>query len=190
MENNYYKLLNFVTKLSQPKMSDSALDTKSRLDEGKGEYIIDIFENGIDNAEAIIAIEARKLLQTLSSTQEADITQMIKETQSALLSDEDIIRKAFEATGGHVSRMVKMTGMPTRTIYNKLDKYGLDRRKYNFNNKNSSQEDMSLKDVEIEHIHFWLAKCNGNKTEAAKRLGVTVKTIYNKLEAFNSQPST
>jgi DNA-binding NtrC family response regulator len=132
MENNYYKLLNFITKLSQPKLKDEALETKSSFTENRGNNAIDIFEDGIDNAEAIIAIEARKLLMTLSMSESLDITQIIKESQKIILNEEQIIRKAFTATGGHAGRMSKMIGMPLRTVYNNLKKYDLDRRVYTF----------------------------------------------------------
>jgi DNA-binding NtrC family response regulator len=133
MENNYYKLLNFVSKLSQPKLKDAALETLSNRDENHGDSVLEIYETGIDNAEAVIAIEARRVLKEIAMSEMADITKMIKETQKTILSEQDIITKAFEATGGNVSRMNEMTGIPVRTIYNRLDKYNLDRRNYNFN---------------------------------------------------------
>lgn len=129
MENNYYKLLNFVTKLSQPKLKDEALETKSSLTENIGNSAIDIFENGIDNAEAIIAIEARKLLEMLAMSDSLDITKLIKETQKVVLDDEQIIRKAFMAAGGDVKKMSEITGFAQRTLYNKMIKYGIDRKR-------------------------------------------------------------
>ena len=134
MEENYYKLLNFVTKLSKPKLKDEALETLSFFTEKKGETALDIFENGIDNAEAIIAIEARRLLQKINISENIDITHLIKESQKSLLDEEQIVRKAFLATGGHAGRMAKMTGMPLRSVYNKMKKYNLDRRTYSFKN--------------------------------------------------------
>jgi len=43
---------------------------------------------------------------------------------------------------------------------------------------------MPLAEVERRHILAVLSRCGGNKTQAAKRLGVSVKTLYNKLEAW------
>lgn len=40
----------------------------------------------------------------------------------------------------------------------------------------------SLEEAELAHIHRILAECDGNKTEAAKRLGISLKTLYNKLQ--------
>ena len=136
MEENYYKLLNFVTRLSKPKLKDHALETLSNLNEKKGETDLDIFENGIDNAEAIIAIEARRLLQKINILENLDITQLIKDSQKLILDDEQIIKKAFLATGGHAGRMSEMTGMPLRSVYNKMKKYDLDRRTYKFKELN------------------------------------------------------
>lgn len=129
MENNYYKLLNFVTKLSQPKLKDEALQTKSNFTEDIGNSAIDIFENGIDNAEAVIAIEARKLLLTLGSPESLDITKLIKETQKVVLGDEQIVRKAFMAASGDLKKMSEITGFAQRTLYTKMIKYGISRKK-------------------------------------------------------------
>lgn len=129
MENNYYKLLNFVTKLSQPKLKDEALQTKSNFTEDIGNSAIDIFENGIDNAEAVIAIEARKLLLTLGSPESLDITKLIKETQKVVLDDEQIVRKAFVAAGGDLKKMSEITGFAQRTLYTKMIKYNISRKK-------------------------------------------------------------
>lgn len=182
MENNYYKLLNFVTKLSQPKKTDFFLDAKSNLDESKGEYIIDIFENGIDNAEAIIAIEARKLLKSMEIMRNVEIVEMMNEVEDSeeakenSPNEEQIIRQAFQATGGNVPKMVEMTKIPMRTLYKKINKFG-----------------MNKKIVQNEHIQFWMKKCKGNMNEVARKLDVSPKTVKNRLEAMknlNSQPST
>lgn len=133
MENNYYKLLNFVTKLSQPKLKGEALETKSSFTEKRGNSAIDIFEDGIDNAEAVIAIEARKLLEILAMSESLDITKLIKETQKVVMDDEQIVRKAFMAAGGDVKKMSEITGFAQRTLYNKMIKYGIDRKRgYSF----------------------------------------------------------
>lgn len=39
-----------------------------------------------------------------------------------------------------------------------------------------------LKEYEIKYIKFALVLCNNNKTEVAKLLGISLKTIYNKLK--------
>jgi two-component system NtrC family response regulator len=43
----------------------------------------------------------------------------------------------------------------------------------------------SLREIEMQTIHATLEKFNGNKTAAAQQLGISLKTLYNKL---NSQP--
>lgn len=42
----------------------------------------------------------------------------------------------------------------------------------------------TLDQVEKDHIMYVLGAVNGNKAEAAKHLGVSVKTLYNKLERY------
>jgi two-component system response regulator HydG len=42
----------------------------------------------------------------------------------------------------------------------------------------------SLQDIEKEAILAALSASNGNKAEAARRLGVTRKTLHNKLKAY------
>jgi two-component system response regulator HydG len=44
--------------------------------------------------------------------------------------------------------------------------------------------DMSLDDVEKNHILRTLAYHQGNKTRTAQSLGVTIKTLYNKLHRY------
>ena len=41
----------------------------------------------------------------------------------------------------------------------------------------------SLKELEMETIHATLEQLNGNKTAAAQQLGISLKTLYNKLNA-------
>jgi len=40
---------------------------------------------------------------------------------------------------------------------------------------------LSLREMELEAVHCALERHDGNKTEAAKELGISVKTLYNKL---------
>ena len=44
----------------------------------------------------------------------------------------------------------------------------------------------SLREIEMDTIHATLEQFNGNKTAAAQQLGISLKTLYNKL---NSQPN-
>ena len=46
----------------------------------------------------------------------------------------------------------------------------------------------TVADAERELIIKTLERCNGNKAEAARQLGVDVKTIYNKLRSYNIEP--
>ena len=43
----------------------------------------------------------------------------------------------------------------------------------------------SLSDLEKQHIINTLSKMNGNKTRVADTLGISIKTLYNKLKAYN-----
>ena len=45
--------------------------------------------------------------------------------------------------------------------------------------------DASLSDLEKQHIINTLAKMNGNKTRVAETLGISIKTLYNKLNSYN-----
>ncbi|GAX63062.1 response regulator [Candidatus Scalindua japonica] len=45
--------------------------------------------------------------------------------------------------------------------------------------------DVSLSDLEKQHIINTMAKMNGNKTRVADTLGISIKTLYNKLKSYN-----
>jgi DNA-binding NtrC family response regulator len=45
--------------------------------------------------------------------------------------------------------------------------------------------DLSLSDLERQHIVNTLSKMNGNKTRVAEALGISLKTLYNKLKSYN-----
>jgi DNA-binding NtrC family response regulator len=47
-----------------------------------------------------------------------------------------------------------------------------------------------LADVERRLIMVTLQQCNGNKTKAAERLGISIKTLYNRLHAYEEVEST
>jgi DNA-binding NtrC family response regulator len=44
-----------------------------------------------------------------------------------------------------------------------------------------------LDEIEKRHILMVLARCNGNRTLAAKRLGISIRTIRNKLKLYRTQ---
>jgi DNA-binding NtrC family response regulator len=44
-----------------------------------------------------------------------------------------------------------------------------------------------LDEIEKRHILTVLARCNGNRTLAAKRLGISIRTIRNKLKIYRTQ---
>jgi two-component system NtrC family response regulator len=41
----------------------------------------------------------------------------------------------------------------------------------------------SLREIEMATIYATLEKLNGNKTAAAQQLGISIKTLYNKLNS-------
>jgi len=45
----------------------------------------------------------------------------------------------------------------------------------------------TLQEVERQYLTMVLSKTSGNKPEAAKILGVTVKTVYNKLNEYKAK---
>jgi transcriptional regulator with GAF, ATPase, and Fis domain len=47
----------------------------------------------------------------------------------------------------------------------------------------------TLEEVEREHILRTLSQCQGNKTRAAQSLGITIKTLYNKLHRYEEGSS-
>lgn len=53
-----------------------------------------------------------------------------------------------------------------------------------------SKEIPTLASIERKHIEYVLNLFGGNKPEAAKVLGVSVKTLYNKLNAYAKEDAT
>ena len=49
---------------------------------------------------------------------------------------------------------------------------------------------MTLRELEMEAIHAALDRHQGNKAQAAKELGVALKTLYNKLNQASSLGKT
>lgn len=49
---------------------------------------------------------------------------------------------------------------------------------------------LSLREMEMEAIHDALERCNGNKPQAAEQLGISLKTLYNKLNQASSLDRT
>ena len=45
--------------------------------------------------------------------------------------------------------------------------------------------DLSLEEIEKNHIKKMLEFTGGNKTEAAKKLGIGVATLYRKMSEYN-----
>ncbi len=48
----------------------------------------------------------------------------------------------------------------------------------------AEQDVLTLNDLEKRHIHRIIEKCNGNKTKAARMLGISVRNLYRKLEEY------
>jgi DNA-binding NtrC family response regulator len=47
----------------------------------------------------------------------------------------------------------------------------------------------TLQELERKYLNLVLSKTSGSKAEAAKILGVSVKTVYNKLDVYKAQDS-
>jgi len=45
----------------------------------------------------------------------------------------------------------------------------------------------TLQEVERQYLNLVLSKTSGNKPQAAKILGVSVKTVYNKLDEYKAK---
>lgn len=52
----------------------------------------------------------------------------------------------------------------------------------------SSAPTKTLAEVEMEYIILTLNKHNGNKPVAAAKLGISLKTLYNKLNQYKQKP--
>jgi DNA-binding NtrC family response regulator len=50
---------------------------------------------------------------------------------------------------------------------------------------NGDMETLSLNEIEKRHILRVLRRLDGNKTRAAKTLGISLKTLYNRIESLN-----
>ncbi len=48
----------------------------------------------------------------------------------------------------------------------------------------------TLQEVERQYLNLVLTQTAGNKAQAAKILGVSIKTIYNKLDTYKTVEST
>ena len=48
---------------------------------------------------------------------------------------------------------------------------------------------MPLAEIERRYILSTLAHCDGNKKQAAETLGISLKTLYNRLKRYRSRPS-
>lgn len=127
-EDNYYKIISFISKLSKPKLRDQALVTMRRLDDSKGETAREIFENGSDNAEALIATEARDLLSSLKLMKLLDIKKMSVDAQLRIFDEKELMIRAWKVSGGSQKGMQNITGMPARSVRNKIKLYGLNKQ--------------------------------------------------------------
>lgn len=54
----------------------------------------------------------------------------------------------------------------------------------------SIETDMTLQEIEKRVIFETLRRCNGNRTRTAEKLGISLRTLRNKLKAFKEQEAT
>jgi two-component system NtrC family response regulator len=57
-------------------------------------------------------------------------------------------------------------------------------------NRPASGQSGNLREMEIQAIHEALARHNGNKPKAAEELGISLKTLYNKLNQSSAMSKT
>lgn len=50
--------------------------------------------------------------------------------------------------------------------------------------ESSEKPDLRLRRVERAHIKMVLVKCSGNKSHAARELGISLNTLYNRLHLY------
>jgi transcriptional regulator with PAS, ATPase and Fis domain len=50
---------------------------------------------------------------------------------------------------------------------------------------NEESDDETMEDVERKHIQKVLVSCDGNRTHAAKKLGLNVRTLRNKIKDYD-----
>jgi DNA-binding NtrC family response regulator len=51
-------------------------------------------------------------------------------------------------------------------------------------------DELNLSTLERAAIERALNECGGRKTEAAKRLGISIRTLYNRLAAYAADPTS
>ncbi len=86
-----------------------------------------------------------------------------------------------------IERLVILSEEDTITN-NDIPKNILQNENGSKDSNSSTQPNPTLPDVERNHIVSILREKEGNKKEAAKTLGISLKTLYNKLKLYNIEP--